>query len=144
MAAETFRIEIPVRVDDQTEPGVGSATRKMNGFDRTVQQTQERLDRMNRTKYEVAMEALDKASFIIGRIGTSLKGIAGKAWRITMNVIDKATAPIQGVINLLKNPILQAGAVLGLSVGLKDTIDTYATFDATMSKVKAVSGATAE
>lgn len=33
---------------------------------------------------------------------------------------------------------------MGLSVGLKDTIDTYATFDATMSKVKAVSGATAE
>lgn len=144
MAAETFRIEIPVRVDDQTEPGVGSATRKMNGFDRTVQQTQERLDRMNRTRYEVAVEALDKASSVIGRIGTSLKGIAGKAWRITMNVLDKATAPIRGVINLLKNPILQAGAILGISVGLKDTIDTYATFEATMSKVKAVSGATAE
>lgn len=144
MAAETFRIEIPVQVDDQTEPGVGSATRKINGFDKTIQQTQERLDQMNRTRYEVAVEAFDKASSVIGRIGTSLKGIAGKAWRITMNVIDKATAPIRGVINVLKNPILQAGAVLGISVGLKDTIDTYTTFEATMSKVSAVSGATAD
>lgn len=42
-----------------------------------------------------------------------------------MSVIDKATAPLRGIINILKNPILQAGAILGISVGLKDTIDTY-------------------
>lgn len=49
---------------------------------------------------------------------------------------------IRGVINLLKNPILQVGAVLGVSIGLKDTIDTYKDFEAAMSQVKAVSGAT--
>ena len=144
MAAETFRIEIPIHVDDQTDPGASSASKKVNSFERAVQKAQERLDKMNRTKYEVALEALDKVSSVVGRVGTSLKGLAGKAWRITMSVIDKATAPLRGVINILKNPILQAGAILGISIGLKDTIDTYATFEATMSKVKAVSGATAE
>ena len=59
-----------------------------------------------------------------------------------MKAVDLATAPIRGVINLLKNPILQVGAVLGISVGLKDTIDTYKDFEAAMSQVKAVSGAT--
>lgn len=34
------------------------------------------------------------------------------------------------------------GAVLGVSIGLKDTIDTYKDFEAAMSQVKAVSGAT--
>ena len=59
-----------------------------------------------------------------------------------MKAVDLATAPIRGVINLLKNPILQVGAVLGVSIGLKDTIDTYKDFEAAMSQVKAVSGAT--
>lgn len=144
MAAETFRIEIPITVKDNTDPGVSSATRKMNGFDKQNEKTQKRLNEMNRTRYQVVLEALDKASSIINKVGTTVKGIAGKAWKITMSVIDKATAPIRGIFNLLKNPILQAGAVLGITVGLKDTIDTYGTFEATMSKVNAVSGATAD
>lgn len=144
MAAETFRIEIPITVKDNTDPGVSSATRKMNGFDKQNEKTQKRLNEMNRTRYQVALEALDKASSVINKVGTTVKGIAGKAWKITMSVIDKATAPIRGIFNLLKNPILQAGAVLGITVGLKDTIDTYGTFEATMSKVNAVSGATAD
>ena len=61
-----------------------------------------------------------------------------------MSVIDKATAPLRGIINILKNPILPAGAILGISVGLKDTIDTDSSFEATMSQVKSISGATAE
>ncbi len=144
MAAETFRIEIPITVEDRTDPGVSSASKKMNAFDKQNEKTQKRLNEMNRMQYQVVLEALDKASSVINKVGTTVKGIAGKAWKITMSVIDKATAPIRGIFNLLKNPILQAGAVLGITVGLKDTIDTYGTFEATMSKVNAVSGATAD
>lgn len=141
--AETFRIEIPIDVKDNTEPGVGSATRKMNAFDKTNQKTQERLDKMNRTKYQVIVDALDKASGPLGKIGSAVKGITSKAWTVTLKAFDLATAPIRGVINILKNPIFQMGAIMGVSIGLKDTIDTFSTFEATMSKVKAVSGATA-
>lgn len=42
----------------------------------------------------------------------------------------------------LKNPIFQVGAVLGVSIGLKDTIETYKDFEAAMSQVQAISGAT--
>lgn len=144
MAAETYRIEIPVVVQDQTDPGAGNATKKVNAFDKVVQQTQARLDKMNRTKFQVALEAIDKVSSVVGTVTGAVKGLAGKAWRVTMSVVDKATAPLRGILNILKNPILQAGAVLGVSVGLKDTIDTYSGFEATMSQVKAISGATAE
>lgn len=143
MAAETFRIEIPINVKDNTEPGVGQATRKINAFDKANEKTQERLDKMNRTKYQVVVDALDKASGVLNRIGTTVKGIAGKAWKVTLKAVDFATAPIRGIINILKNPIFQIGATIGITVGLKDTIDTFASFEATMSKVKAISGATA-
>lgn len=144
MAAETYRIEIPVVVEDQTDPGASNATKKINAFDKVVQQAKDRLDKMNRTKFQVALEAIDKVSAVVGTITGAVRGLAGKAWRVTMSVIDKATAPLRGIINILKNPILQAGAILGISVGLKDTIDTYSSFEATMSQVKSISGATAE
>lgn len=144
MAAETYRIEIPVVVEDQTDPGASNATKKISAFDKVIQQAKDRLDKMNRTKFQVALEAIDKVSAVVGTITGAVRGLAGKAWRVTMSVVDKATAPLRGIINILKNPILQAGAILGISVGLKDTIDTYSSFEATMSQVKSISGATAE
>lgn len=59
-----------------------------------------------------------------------------------MKAVDFVTKPVQGIINLLKNPIFQVGAVLGVSIGMKDTIETYKDFEAAMSQVQAVSGAT--
>lgn len=144
MGKEVMRIEIPVVVQDQTEPGVSTAEKKVNAFDKAVQQTQTRLDKMNRTRFQVALEAIDKVSSVVGTVTGAVRGLAGKAWRVTMSVVDKATAPLRGILNILKNPILQAGAILGVSAGLKDTIDTYSAFGATMSQVKAISGATAE
>ena len=59
-----------------------------------------------------------------------------------MRAVDLITSPVRGILNLLKNPVFQVGAVLGVSIGLKDTIDTYRDFEAAMSQVKAISGAT--
>lgn len=58
-----------------------------------------------------------------------------------MKAVDLITSPVRGILNLLKNPLFQAGAVLGVSIGLKDTIDTYKGFESAMSQVEAVSGA---
>lgn len=93
-------------------------------------------------KYQALLEAKDKFSPILEKLKSGAKSIAGKAWSITVKAVDLATAPLRGIINVLKNPIFQVGAILGVSVGLKDTVDTFATFEATMSKVKALSGAT--
>ena len=59
-----------------------------------------------------------------------------------MRAVDLITSPVRGIINLLKNPVFQVGAVLGVSIGLKDTIETYKNFEAAMSQVQAISGAT--
>lgn len=144
MSRETFRIEIPIEVQDKTEPGVSQATKKVSQFDKTIEKTKSKMDEFNKTKFSAVIEAVDKASAVAGRIGTTLKGITGKVWHVTMSVLDKATAPIRGVINLLKNPLIQLGAVIGISVSLKDTIDTFSTFEATMSKVQAVGELTSE
>ena len=110
MAAETFRIEIPIHVEDNTDPGVSQATRKMNGFDKANQRTQDRLNQMNRTKYQVVLDALDRASGVIGKVSSGARSIAGKTFSFTMKVLDLATAPLRGLWNLATSV---QGAILG-------------------------------
>lgn len=110
MAAETFRIEIPIDVEDNTDPGVSSAKRKVKSFDDVNRQTQERLDKMNRTKYRVVLDALDRASSVVGAVRSKVGGIAGKTFSFSMKVVDVATAPLRGILNLVTSI---EGAVLG-------------------------------
>jgi hypothetical protein len=42
MSRETFRIEIPIEVQDKTDPGVSSATKKVSQFDKTIEKTKSR------------------------------------------------------------------------------------------------------
>ena len=162
MATERVRIEIPIETVDNTENGVNSAEqnldrlrrsaenvqqsmnsaqRSVSNFDRSTQRTQRNLMSWLKEKYQLAIEAKDNVSPILKEIGSGLKSIGGKAWSVTLKAIDKVTSPVRGILNILRNPLLQAGAVLGISISLKDTVDTYASFESTMSRVKALSNA---
>lgn len=161
--AETVRIEIPIEVFDNTDPELGNAVRNLNRigqaadragesaqragqqvtqFDRSSERTQRNLSQWMKEKYEILLEAKDRVAPVLSAISGSIRNIAGRAWSVTMKAVDFVTRPVQGIVNLLKNPIFQAGAVLGVSIGMKDTIDTYKDFEAAMSQVQAVSGAT--
>lgn len=161
--AETLRIEIPIETVDKTEPEISNLIRKLGNletaaektgtssqkagervsqFDKQAQKTEKGLAKWAKEKYEILLEAKDKIAPILSTIGSGLKNFAGKTWNVTMRAVDLITSPVRGIINLLKNPVFQAGAVLGVSIGLKDTIDTYKGFEAAMSQVKAISGAT--
>lgn len=161
--AETVRIEIPIETVDNTDPELSKVTQNLNKmkdaadkansstkkagetvskFDKSAQKTQKSLASWAKEKYEVLLEAKDKISPVLQTIGSGLKNFGSRAWSVTLKAVDYATAPIRGVINLLKNPIFQAGAVLGVSVGLADTINTYKDFEAAMSQVQAISGST--
>ncbi|MDE6905567.1 MAG: phage tail tape measure protein [Lachnospiraceae bacterium] len=117
------------------------AGRKVTKFDERAEKTEKKLSKWMKQKYELLLEARDRISPILSTIGSGLKRFTGRAWSITMQAKDFVTAPVRGILNLLSNPILQAGAVLGVSIGLKDTIDTFKDFEAAMSQVQAVSGA---
>lgn len=163
--AETIRIEIPISTIDNTDPALsnvirnlgrmadsaeraGSSTQRANQrvteFDRTAERTHKTLLKWVKEKYEILLQAKEQISPVINAVKTSLKNFAGKAWNITMKAVDLVTAPVRGIINLLKNPLFQAGAVLGVSIGITDSINTYKNFEAAMSQMQAVSGATGE
>lgn len=161
--AETLRIEIPIETVDNTDPELSKVTQNLNKmkdaadkansstkkagetvskFDKSAQKTQKSLQSWAKEKYEVLLEAKDKISPVLQTIGSGLKNFGSKAWNVTLKAVDYATAPIRGVINLLKNPVFQAGAALGVTFSVADTVNTYKDFEAAMSQVKAISGTT--
>lgn len=154
--AETLRIEIPIETIDDTEPeltnfikkigkmgkAADEAGKKVSKFDESAEKTQRSLARWAKEKYEIMLKAKEQITPVLSMLGKGIKGFTGKTWHVTMKAVDLVTAPIRGILNLLKNPIFQAGAVLGVSIGLSDTINTYKDFEAAMSQVQAVSGAT--
>ena len=144
MASETFRIAIDATVNDNTGPGVQSAQKRLSGFDKSIEHTKDQLDRLTSTGFHIDLDAVDRATATIQNVETKARSFAGKAWNFTVGIIDKATAPLQGIINLVRNPVLQAGAIFGVSVSLADTVSTYGAFEESMSNVKAISGATGE
>ncbi len=161
--AETMRIEIPIETVDNTDPELTQITKKLNNmekaadsaasstkkatetvskFDKSAQKTQKSLAAWAKEKYQILLEAKDKITPVLSTIKGGLRGFAGKSWSVTVKAVDLVTAPMRGILNLLKNPIFQAGAVLGVTFSVADTVNTYKDFEAAMSQVKAVSGAT--
>ena len=161
--AETVRIEIPIETIDETEPELSNlvkklakmgetadeagksaqeAGKKVSKFDESAEKTQRTLSKWMKEKYELLLEAKDKVSPLLSVLGNRIKGFAGKTWSVSIKAVDLVTSPVRGIINMLKNPVFQAGAVLGVSVGLADTVNTYKDFEAAMSQVQAISVAT--
>ena len=161
--AETVRIEIPIETIDETAAGILSAVNGLNRmnqalqesrrqtekaresvskYDKSAEKTQKTLASWAKEKYEILLEAKDKVSPLLSTVRGGLKSIVSKPWMITMKAFDLVTSPVRGIINLLKNPMFQLGSVIGVSIGLADTINTYKEFELVMSQVEAVSGAT--
>lgn len=120
---------------------VQQSQERVSRYDETVQRTRKSLLAWAKEKYKVLLEAKEKVTPILNTVKSGLKSFAGKTWNVNLKAIDLITSPLKGVLNLLKNPILQAGVVLGVSLSLTDTVNTYKDFQAAMSNVKAISGA---
>ncbi len=163
--ADTVVIDIVANFEDRTK-GVEAAQKKLDGlvssakklgktkfsvdvnakdnsFHKKMEKAEQRAEGFKKTRAEKVLDAIDKASRVINKVSSAAKAVSGKAWSITLKAKDLVTAPIRKVLGILRNPMFAAGAVLGISVGLKDTVDTYKDFEAAMSQVQAISGATA-
>lgn len=147
---------------DKTDPGVSNATKKLGSlgdaadaagqsidrsreyvskFDEQANKTQMNLAKWAKEKYQIYLEAKENISPVLDTIGGGVKSLAGKTWSFTLKALDFATTPVRTLLNLLKNPLLQAGAFFGVSLGLTDTINTQKDFEAAVSQVQATSGA---
>lgn len=109
-----------------------------------VRSAQDAVENFSGSSGSAQLESDDNASPVIDSVRDKAAAWDGSVWTATVSVVDAATAPISAIINAAKNPLTQAGAALGISVGLGDTVNTYKSFESMMSQVQAISGATGQ
>ena len=124
--------------------GFDNASKKASGFEKSVNQTQKSLLAMLKEKYQLLLEAKDQITPTVKQAITYVKSLTSKAWKVTLKAADLVTSPVRRVFGLLKSPLVAAGVTISAGAGIADTVQTYADFEAAMSEVKAISGATSE
>lgn len=124
--------------------GFDNASNKASGFEKSVDQAQKSLLTMLKEKYQLLLEAKDRITPTVKQAITYVKSLTSKAWKVTLKAVDLVTSPVRRVFGLLKSPLVAAGVTISAGAGIADTVQTYADFEAAMSEVKAISGATAE
>lgn len=134
--------------EDATEMLDGmSATAELGADDNAtpiVRAAEDAVENFSGSSGSAQLGADDNASPVIDSVRDKAAAWDGSVWTATVSVVDAATAPISAIINAAKNPLTQAGAALGISVGLGDTVNTYKNFESMMSQVGAISGATGQ
>lgn len=114
--AETVKIEIPVSVKDNTSAGVQSAQRTMSAFERTMQRTEQQMNRMDRA-HHVRIDADDQASSRIERVSSQADALDGMSSDIDVGVSDAATEALRGIEDQAEN---LNGASADVDVGAND------------------------
>lgn len=142
------KVESSVKKVSESVSNIGRSTsqakQQVSAFDKTAEKSQKSLSNWVKQKYQLIIEAKDKVSPIVSKISASVKSFAGKTWHTTLKAIDLVTSPVRKIFNLLKSPLMAAGLTLSLGAGLASSVQTFAGFEAAMSQVKAISGATGE
>lgn len=118
MAGETFIIDIPINARDNTGPAFASASKNVSQFERSMQRSERQLQRMSRTRWELTIHAIDKASTVISAINRRAWNLTRGAYTITLRAADYATRPIRAVANLLTSTLGLLGIAGGAAGGI--------------------------
>jgi len=167
--SNTTVIEIVARVSDETAAGAASATANVSKLEKAFQRVQNTADGLRRKSniemtanlndnaskgitsilgkgreitgkiWSVTVGMIDKASRGITTVIGMGRQIAGRIWSVTVSLIDKITAPFRGIIKMLTNPIVVMASMAGISLGLKDVMQTGMGFEQNMANIRAVS-----
>jgi len=138
-------------VGDAAKEAGNAAESAMNEAAGSADKFSQRMDKSSKTlrdafkeKLKLTMEAIDKVSPIVKEITTKIKSLAAKAWKITVKMVDFVTAPFKALKNMIMSPITMTLSIAGIGLGAASFYQTFTDFEAGMSNVKALSGATNE
>ena len=122
--------DVEVGANDSATPVISAASDAVESFDG------------QEGSAEIGAE--DNASAVIDSVHDKGEKWGGSVFNATIGILDGVTAPLGAIMSGLQNPIVQGASLLGVGFGVADTINTYSDFEATMSRVKALSNATSE
>lgn len=116
--AEEYRIDISIGATDNTGPALQSASKRVTAFEKSMQRTEKQLQRMDRTRWELTIHAVDRASSVIMAVNRRALGLTRGAFTVTLRAVDYATRPIRAVGNALTSVLGLVGIAGGTWGGI--------------------------
>lgn len=96
----------------------------------------------------IGISVKDNATPKLEGLRSKLRGISGKSYDVLVNVKTAGANALSGlksgVGSMISGAVPQAMGLMGIGMGIADTVNTYKNFQAQMSTVQAISGASAE
>ena len=154
---ETAQVE--VAADDSATQTVNAASDAVENFDGTsgdaeigaddsatpvVSAASDAVENFDGMSGDAEIGASDEATPVIRAAQDAAESWGGSVFNATIGVIDAATAPISALASAAKNPVVQGASLIGVSFGVAESVNSFQDFEAMMSQVKAISGATGQ
>lgn len=154
---ETAQVE--VAADDSATQTVNAASDAVENFDGTsgdaeigaddsatpvVSAASDAVENFDGMSGDAEIGASDEATPVIRAAQDAAESWGGSVFNATIGVIDAATAPISALASAAKNPVVQGASLIGASFGVAESVNSFQDFEAMMSQVKAISGATGQ
>lgn len=154
---ETAQVE--VSADDSATQIVNSASNAVENFDGqsgdaeigaddsatpVVSAASDAVENFDGMSGNAEIGASDEATPVIRAAQDAAESWGGSVFNATIGVIDAATAPISALASAAKNPFVQGASLIGASFGVAESVNSFQDFEAMMSQVKAISGATGQ
>lgn len=154
---ETAQVE--VSADDSATQIVNSASNAVENFDGqsgdaeigaddsatpVVSAASDAVENFDGMSGNAEIGASDEATPVIRAAQDAAESWGGSVFNATIGVIDAATAPISALASAAKNPVVQGASLIGASFGVAESVNSFQDFEAMMSQVKAISGATGQ
>ena len=154
---ETAQVE--VAADDSATQTVNAASDAVENFDGTsgdaeigaddsatpvVSAASDAVENFDGMSGDAEIRASDEATPVIRAAQDAAESWGGSVFNATIGVIDAATAPISALASAAKNPVVQGASLIGASFGVAESVNSFQDFEAMMSQVKAISGATGQ
>lgn len=154
---ETTQVE--VAADDSATQTVNAASDAVENFDGTsgdaeigaddsatpvVSAASDAVENFDGMSGDAEIGASDEATPVIRAAQDAAESWGGSVFNATIGVIDAATAPISALASAAKNPFVQGASLIGASFGVAESVNSFQDFEAMMSQVKAISGATGQ
>lgn len=154
---ETAQVE--VSADDSATQIVNSASNAVENFDGqsgdaeigaddsatpVVSAASDAVENFDGMSGNAEIGASDEATPVIRAAQDAAESWGGSVFNATIGVIDAATAPISKLASIAKNPVVQGASLIGASFGVAESVNSFQDFEAMMSQVKAISGATGQ
>ncbi|MED1851829.1 phage tail tape measure protein [Brevibacillus borstelensis] len=136
---EIYRLDLVVDVT-----GDGEVKSKLRAMDRYIEQTEKRARMLDRVRASPAAQLIDRVTEPARRITSVLGSLVSKGWSLTIRARDEASRVIEQVRRTATSLPVILGITLataGIGTSIGDTVSKSMNFEAQLSTIKALTGA---